>query len=106
MEVNDELGALEEGLRVLSGRLESGARIAVITFHSLEDRLVKQYFKKESTDCLCPPDIPQCVCGHKASLKLVTRKAVIAGEEELEQNSRARSAKLRVAEKLPKAVAV
>ncbi len=106
IEVNRELKVLEKGLKNAVKVLKPGGRIAVITFHSLEDRLVKQYFKKESTDCLCPPDIPQCVCGHKASLKLVTRKAVIAGEEELEQNSRARSAKLRVAEKLPKAVAV
>jgi 16S rRNA (cytosine1402-N4)-methyltransferase len=102
IEVNRELVVLEKGLQKSLSVLKPGGRIAVITFHSLEDRLVKQYFKKESTDCLCPPDIPQCVCGHKASLKLLTGKPVTASEEELERNPRARSAKLRVAEKLPK----
>ena len=103
IEVNHELISLEKGMRKAIEFLKPGGRIAIITFHSLEDRIVKQYFKTESTDCLCPPDIPQCVCGHKATLKLVTRKAVTASEEELERNPRARSAKLRVAEKLPKA---
>lgn len=100
MEVNQELQVLEKGLNKVLSVLKPGGRIGVITFHSLEDRLVKQYFKKESTDCLCPPDIPQCICGHKASLKLVTSKPVTASEEELERNPRSRSAKLRVAEKI------
>ena len=100
IEVNRELEVLQKGLKLAVKFLKPGGRIAVITFHSLEDRIVKQYFKTESTDCLCPPDIPQCVCGHKATLKLLTRKAVTASEAELDQNPRARSAKLRVAEKL------
>ena len=100
MEVNRELQVLEKGLKSALKVLKPGGRLAVITFHSLEDRLVKQFFKAESTDCLCPPDIPQCICGHKASLKLVTHKPVTASEGELAQNPRARSAKLRVAEKL------
>jgi 16S rRNA (cytosine1402-N4)-methyltransferase len=101
IEVNRELEVLDKGLKTAVRFLKPGGRIAVISFHSLEDRIVKQYFKTESTDCLCPPDIPQCVCGHKASLKLLTRKAMTASEEELQQNPRSRSAKLRVAEKLP-----
>ena len=100
IEVNHELAVLEKGMKTALKFLKPGGRLAIITFHSLEDRMVKEYFKKESTDCLCPPDIPQCICGHKASLKLVTRKAVQASEEELDRNPRARSAKLRVAEKL------
>lgn len=100
IEVNRELAVLDKGMKTALKFLKPGGRLAVITFHSLEDRLVKQYFKTESTDCLCPPDIPQCICGHKASLKLITRKAVQASEEELDGNPRARSAKLRVVEKL------
>lgn len=100
IEVNRELLVLEKGMKSAVRFLKPGGRLAVITFHSLEDRIVKQYFKTESTDCLCPPNIPQCVCGHKASLKLVTKKPVTASDEELAQNPRARSAKLRVAEKL------
>jgi len=100
IEVNRELQVLEKGLRKAVSVLKPGGRIAVITFHSLEDRIVKQFFKLESTDCICPPDIPQCVCGHKANLKTLTGKPVTASEAELEQNPRARSAKLRVAEKL------
>jgi 16S rRNA (cytosine1402-N4)-methyltransferase len=100
IEVNRELEVLEKGLKSSLKFLKPGGRIAVITFHSLEDRIVKQYFKTEATDCLCPPEIPQCICGHKASLKILTNKPVTATEEELQQNPRARSAKLRVAEKL------
>lgn len=99
IEVNRELEVLQKGLKTAVGFLKPGGRIAVITFHSLEDRIVKQYFKTESTDCLCPPDIPQCVCGHKASLRTLTGKPVTASEEEMGQNPRARSAKLRAAEK-------
>jgi 16S rRNA (cytosine1402-N4)-methyltransferase len=100
IEVNRELEVLQKGLKSSLKVLKPGGRIAVITFHSLEDRIVKQFFKTEATDCLCPPDIPQCVCGHKASLKILTGKPVTASEEELGKNPRARSAKLRVAEKL------
>ena len=101
IEVNHELAVLDKGMKTALKFLKPGGRLAIITFHSLEDRMVKEYFKKESTDCLCPPDIPQCICGHKATLKLVTRKAVQASKDELDTNPRARSAKLRVAEKLP-----
>ncbi len=100
IEVNRELEILEKGLKTSLGVLKPGGRIAVITFHSLEDRIVKQFFKTEATDCLCPPEIPQCVCGHKASLRILTPKPVTASQAELDQNSRARSAKLRAAEKL------
>jgi 16S rRNA (cytosine1402-N4)-methyltransferase len=76
-------------------------RLAVISFHSLEDRIVKQFFRQESRDCICPPRQPVCTCGHKASVKEVTRKPIEATPEEIESNPRARSAKLRVVEKKP-----
>ena len=75
-----------------------GGRMAIISFHSLEDRIVKEFMRRESRDCICPPHVPVCVCGHKARLRIVTAKPVVAGEREVEQNPRARSAKLRVAE--------
>ncbi len=100
IEVNRELEVLEKGLKAALYFLKPGGRIAAITFHSLEDRIVKQFFKTEAMDCLCPPDIPQCVCGHKASLRILTGKPVTASEEEVRQNPRSRSAKLRAAEKL------
>lgn len=105
IEVNRELLVLEKGLRSALSVLKPGGRLAVITFHSLEDRLVKQFFKTESVDCVCPPNIPQCVCNHKASLEILTKKPVTASEAELEANPRSRSAKLRVAKKLPSSVA-
>ncbi len=98
--VNDELGAVERVLPSAMRLLKSGGRLAVITFHSLEDRIVKQYFKEESTDCLCPPKQPVCTCGHRASLTLITRKPLTADDAEVEANPRARSAKLRMVEKL------
>jgi 16S rRNA (cytosine1402-N4)-methyltransferase len=101
IEVNRELEVLQKGLKSALSVLKPGGRLAVITFHSLEDRIVKHFMKDESVDCICPPDFPQCVCGHKASLKVLTSKPVTASEAELEANPRARSAKLRVAEKLP-----
>ena len=79
--------------------LAPGGRLAVITFHSLEDRIVKQTLRTLATGCTCPPEFPVCVCGKKPKLKLITRKPVTAGPEELERNPRARSAKLRVAER-------
>jgi 16S rRNA (cytosine1402-N4)-methyltransferase len=100
IEVNRELEVLEKTLKTALQMLKPGGRIAVISFHSLEDRLVKQFFKSEATDCLCPRDLPQCVCGHKASLKILTPKPVTASKEELDENPRARSAKLRAAEKI------
>jgi 16S rRNA (cytosine1402-N4)-methyltransferase len=98
--VNDELGAVERVLPRAMSLLQPGGRLAVISFHSLEDRLVKQYFKLESTDCICPPKQPICTCGHKASLSLVSRKPISADEAEIAVNPRARSAQLRVAERL------
>ncbi len=103
IEVNRELEVLQKGLKSALSALKPGGRLAVITFHSLEDRIVKHFMQDEAVDCLCPRDLPQCACGHKASLKILTRKPVTASESELEQNPRARSAKLRVAEKLPPA---
>lgn len=99
--VNDELGALAEALPQAAALLRPGGRLAVIAFHSLEDRIVKQFMQREATDCLCPPEVMVCQCGHKATLKIVTRKPVQAGQAELDQNPRSRSAKLRVAERLP-----
>ncbi|MBX6394729.1 MAG: 16S rRNA (cytosine(1402)-N(4))-methyltransferase RsmH [Alicyclobacillaceae bacterium] len=98
--VNDELGALEEGVRAAVELLRPGGRIVVITFHSLEDRIVKRIFQEEGRECLCPPDVPVCVCGHRPRLKLLSRKPVVPDREELERNPRARSAKLRAAERL------
>jgi 16S rRNA (cytosine1402-N4)-methyltransferase len=100
MEVNQELQALEKGLASALKVLKPGGRVAVISFHSLEDRIVKQFFKRESVDCVCPPEMPFCQCDHKASLKILTNKPVTASEAEMERNPRSRSAKLRVAEKL------
>ncbi|MEF2964678.1 16S rRNA (cytosine(1402)-N(4))-methyltransferase RsmH [Paenibacillus sp. M1] len=98
--VNDELGALEEGLHAAVRCLAPGGRVSVITFHSLEDRICKQIFAGYVEKCTCPPDFPMCVCGGKGELKLINRKPLVPSDEELEQNPRARSAKLRVAEKL------
>lgn len=98
--VNHELDALDEGLDGLFGCLAPGGRLCVITFHSLEDRLVKNKFRRWATACTCPPEFPVCVCGGKAKAKLVTRKPIEAQPEELEHNRRSRSARLRVLEKL------
>jgi 16S rRNA (cytosine1402-N4)-methyltransferase len=98
--VNNELDNLKRGLDVATRFLKSGGRIAVISFHSLEDRTVKQFFVEQGGGCICPPDLPACVCGRKAMLRIVTRKPVTPGEEEVRANPRARSAKLRVAEKI------
>ena len=100
IEVNDELGHLREAVEKLPDLLESGGRIAIITFHSLEDRIVKQEFDRRLDPCTCPKEFPVCVCGKKADVKKVTRKPLTASDEELERNPRARSAKLRVIEKL------
>lgn len=98
--VNGELDALAQALPQAIQALAPGGRLAVIAFHSLEDRLVKEYFRRESRDCLCPPRQPLCTCGHKASLKEVNRRPVVPTEDEIERNPRARSARLRVAEKI------
>lgn len=98
--VNNELGGLEQTLPIAIDLLKPGGRLAVITFHSLEDRIVKHFFQRESKDCLCPPNQPICTCGHKASIRMVQRKPVIPTNEEIRNNPRSRSAKLRIAEKL------
>ena len=98
--VNDELGAVEELMKSAVSRLNPGGRLAVISFHSLEDRMVKTALAAAAKGCTCPPDFPVCVCGKKPQVKLVTRKPIMASEHELSRNSRARSAKLRAAEKL------
>ncbi|MFN8371944.1 MAG: 16S rRNA (cytosine(1402)-N(4))-methyltransferase RsmH [Anaerolineae bacterium] len=98
--VNDELRTVERVLPMAIDLLKPGGRLAVISFHSLEDRIVKDAFKLASTDCICPPKVPVCVCGHKASVTLVTRKPLEASEAEVTQNPRSRSAKLRVVEKV------
>jgi 16S rRNA (cytosine1402-N4)-methyltransferase len=100
MVVNEEMRELEEFLRCIPDYLAPGGRVAVISFHSLEDRLVKRAFRHEATDCLCPREQILCVCGHKARFRILTKKPVMAGEDEVAGNSRARSAKLRVAERL------
>ena len=97
--VNHELDALEEGLDTIFDHLAPGGRLCVITFHSLEDRLVKNKFRRWSTACTCPPEFPVCVCGGKAKAKLITRKPIEANSQELEENRRSRSAHLRVLEK-------
>jgi len=98
--VNRELEAVESVLPQAVAALAPGGRLAVISFHSLEDRLVKEFFRRESRDCLCPPRQPVCTCGHVATLKEITRKPLTPSQMEIEQNPRARSARLRVAEKI------
>ncbi len=100
IEVNGELSSVEEALSKAVSLLKSGGRIGVITFHSLEDRLVKQVFQTLAKGCTCPSSFPVCVCGKKPEIKIITKKPVLPGEEEIEGNSRAKSAKLRIAEKL------
>ncbi len=100
IEVNDELGALQDGLEKGVLRLRPGGRIAVITFHSLEDRMVKQTFRRLADPCICPKSFPVCVCGRKPQVEIVTRKPIQPSEEEIEGNPRARSAKLRIAQRL------
>ena len=97
--VNGELDSIERVLPIAVGLLKPGGRLAAISFHSLEDRIVKDYFRHESRDCICPPRQPICTCGHKAIITEVNRKPIEADEEEVQANSRARSAKLRVAQK-------
>lgn len=98
--VNDELGALERFLPQAVALLAPRGRLAVISFHSLEDRIVKRFFKQEAQDCLCPPRQIPCVCGHQASVEIITKKPLTATQEEIEANPRARSAKLRIAQRL------
>lgn len=97
--VNDELDAFKEAIIDAISVLRPGGRVSVITFHSLEDRICKQIFQEYAKGCTCPPSFPICACGNQATVKVITRKPVLPSEEELEANPRARSAKLRVAEK-------
>lgn len=98
--VNDELGSVEKVMRDAIPCLNRGGRLAVITFHSLEDRIVKNAMAEAAKGCTCPPNFPVCVCGKTPAVKLITKKPVVSGETELELNPRARSAKLRICEKL------
>jgi 16S rRNA (cytosine1402-N4)-methyltransferase len=100
IEVNQELKILDKAIRDSVARLNSRGRIAVITFHSLEDREIKNLFKEMEDPCICPKDFPVCVCGRKPSVKVITKKPILPSDEELAENSRSRSAKLRIAEKL------
>ena len=98
--VNDELTPLDAAIRDLTDMLRPGGRICIITFHSLEDRIVKNCFRSLANPCTCPPELPVCVCGKKPVVRLITRKPITASEAELEHNPRARSASLRIAEKI------
>lgn len=98
--VNDELASLEAALPQAVALLRPRGRLVVIAFHSLEDRLVKQFIARESRDCICPPGLPVCACGHRATLRALTRKPLRPDEAEIEMNPRSRSARLRVAERL------
>jgi len=100
IEVNGELDVIEPMIKTASANLVSGGRIAIISFHSLEDRIVKQSYRSLSQGCTCPRDFPVCVCGNKAQLKEITKKPIIPSDKEINDNPRARSAKLRVAEKI------
>ena len=100
MAVNDELGNLTRGFEAAMRVLVPGGRLAVISFHSLEDRATKQFMARESRDCICPPHLPTCVCGHRAGLRVVSRRPLMAADAETMRNPRARSARLRVAEKI------
>lgn len=100
METNQELEALKEVLPQALSLLKSGGKIVVVSFHSGEDKIVKNFFRNESLDCLCPASVPVCVCQHQASLKILTKKPVSASELEISQNPRSRSAKMRVAQKI------
>lgn len=97
--VNDELNSVSKAMDAAIPCLNPGGRLAVITFHSLEDRIVKNAMAAAAKDCICPPEFPVCVCGRKPQVTVLTRKPIVSGEEELERNPRARSAKLRICEK-------
>ena len=100
LEVNHELDILEDAFSAGIEALKPGGRMCIITFHSLEDRIVKHFFKDKQNPCTCPPEFPTCVCGKKPEVKIITRKPILPSAEEIEANRRSRSAKLRIAEKL------
>ena len=104
--VNDELGALEEGLTAARSRLKPGGRLVVLAYHSLEDRIVKQNFRSAARGCICPPRLPICTCGQRPSLRVLTRKPETPDESEIHDNPRARSARLRAAERIEEAVSL
>ena len=98
--VNDELNSVSKVMEAAIPKLNPEGRLAVITFHSLEDRIVKNAMAEAAKGCTCPPHFPVCVCGKKPQVKLVNRKPIVSGDEELQRNPRARSAKLRICEKI------
>lgn len=100
IEVNRELDVLKNSIEKMVGLLNPGGRLLIITFHSLEDRIVKDYFRELYKDCICPPEFPQCICEKRREIKIITRKPIVATEEEIRQNPRSRSSKLRIAEKI------
>ena len=100
IEVNGELDELDTVLEQMVNSLNKDGRLCVLTFHSLEDRIVKNVFRTLSTDCICPKSLPICVCHHKADIKLVNKKPIVATDDEQKQNSRSTSCKLRIAQKL------
>ena len=100
IEVNHELDVLERGLEAATRWLNPKGRICVISYHSLEDRIVKHHFQKMAQGCICPPEIPVCVCGNVPILKVITKKPLVASDREVERNPRARSAKIRVAQRI------
>ena len=97
--LNGELTVLEESIDTMIRLLKPGGRLSIITFHSLEDRIVKNGFRRNESPCICPPDFPVCVCGRKSLGRVVTKKPVLPAEEEIRENSRSHSAKLRVFER-------
>ena len=103
IECNHELDVLKNSLDTMIDLLNPGGRLCIITFHSLEDRIVKSAFKRRENPCTCPPEFPVCVCGKKSAGKVITRKPILPGAAELEENSRSKSAKLRVFEKTAEA---
>ena len=98
--MNNELGVITSLIRDVASIMNKGGRICIITFHSLEDRIVKNEFKYLATDCICPPELPICQCDKEKEVKVITRKPTLPSKEEIEVNPRSRSAKLRVAEKI------
>ena len=97
--VNDELGALREGLAAAVGLLSPGGRLVVISYHSLEDRIVKNFLAREAADCLCPPGLPVCVCGHQPTMRAISRRVIKPSPREVDSNPRSRSARMRVSER-------
>jgi 16S rRNA (cytosine1402-N4)-methyltransferase len=100
MATNDEISSLETALKAIPDILVKGGKMAVVSFHSGEDRVVKNYLRQESKDCICPPSVPLCVCNHQANFKILNKKPIMASAEEIDGNPRSRSAKLRLAEKI------